>query len=56
MMHFEVLGDKIGEGSYGKVYKVRNKKTRKIYAMKEIKMMNRNEGIPPTTLREMSFL
>lgn len=32
---FEIL-DKIGEGSFGKVFKARNRKSKKIYALKKV--------------------
>ena len=44
---FEVL-DKLGEGSFGKVYKARHKTTNVIYAIKSIDKLNKNnqEGKP----------
>ena len=32
---FEIL-EKIGEGSFGKVFKARHKKSKKIYALKKV--------------------
>jgi cyclin-dependent kinase 1 len=48
--------DKIGEGTYGIVYKGRNKKTNKIVAMKNVRLENEDEGVPATTIREISML
>lgn len=52
---------KIGQGSYGAVYKVRKRTTRDIVALKRVKI-NRNtlsgvdEGIPSSSLREIAAL
>ncbi|XP_033607291.1 cyclin-dependent kinase 1 isoform X2 [Cryptotermes secundus] len=48
--------EKIGEGTYGVVYKGRNKKTGQVVAMKKIRLENEDEGIPSTALREISLL
>ncbi|KAF9764800.1 Cyclin-dependent kinase 1 [Nosema granulosis] len=48
--------EKIGEGTYGVVYKAREKKTGKIVALKKIRLENESEGIPPTTIREIILL
>uniref|UniRef100_A0A915A5Y6 Protein kinase domain-containing protein n=1 Tax=Parascaris univalens TaxID=6257 RepID=A0A915A5Y6_PARUN len=42
--------------TYGVVYKSKNKKTGQTVAMKKIRLEDENEGVPATTLREMSFL
>lgn len=47
--------EKIGEGTYGTVYKAKETKTGKIVALKKIKIEEK-EGIPPTTIREISLL
>lgn len=56
---FEKIG-KIGEGSYGVVYKVRKKATKDIVAIKRVKLnTNTNgfdEGIPSSSLREIAAL
>lgn len=47
---------KIGEGTYGKVYKAIDKKTSNTVAIKKIIFSEIQEGIPATTLREISIL
>lgn len=48
--------EKIGEGTYGVVFKGRNKKTDEIVAMKKIRLESEEEGVPSTALREISLL
>ena len=48
--------DKLGEGTYGLVYRARDLKEDKIVAIKKIKLDRNEEGIPATTLREVSLL
>uniref|UniRef100_A0AC34F2L4 Protein kinase domain-containing protein n=1 Tax=Panagrolaimus sp. ES5 TaxID=591445 RepID=A0AC34F2L4_9BILA len=48
--------DKIGEGTYGVVYKGRNLITGQVVAMKKIRLENDEEGIPSTAVREVSML
>lgn len=48
--------EKIGEGTYGVVYKGRNKVTGQIVAMKKIRLESEDEGIPSTAIREISIL
>jgi len=48
--------EKIGEGTYGVVYKGRNTKTQKIVALKKIRLESEEEGVPSTAIREISLL
>lgn len=48
--------EKIGEGTYGVVYKGRNKKTNKMVALKKIRLESEEEGVPSTAIREISLL
>lgn len=43
-------------GTYGVVFKARNKKTGQLAAIKKIRMENEDEGIPSTAIREISLL
>jgi len=50
-------GAKLGEGTYGVVFKARHIATGEIVAIKKIKFeKDDEEGVPPTTLREISLL
>lgn len=48
--------EKIGEGTYGVVYKARNKITGQLVALKKIRLENQEEGVPSTAIREISLL
>jgi len=45
--------EKIGEGTYGVVFKGRNKRTGEIVAMKKIRLESEEEGVPSTAIREI---
>ncbi|KAJ1845631.1 Cyclin-dependent kinase catalytic subunit [Coemansia sp. RSA 2708] len=48
--------DKVGEGTYGVVYKARDLQDGKIVAMKKIRLEVDDEGVPSTAIREISLL
>lgn len=48
--------EKIGEGTYGVVYKARNKETGQLVALKKIRLDLETEGVPSTAIREISLL
>jgi len=52
---FEMI-KKINEGTYGVVYKAKDKKTGEIVALKKVKMDMEREGFPISALREMNIL
>ncbi|CAL0325300.1 unnamed protein product [Lupinus luteus] len=47
---------KINEGTYGVVYKARDKKTGEVVAIKKVKMNISRDGFPLSALREMNIL
>ncbi|GIY43942.1 cyclin-dependent kinase 9 [Caerostris darwini] len=47
---------KIGQGSYGEVFKAVNQSTRQVVALKKILTENEAEGFPITALREVKIL
>lgn len=48
--------EKIGEGTYGVVYKARDKQSGLVLALKKIRLEQEEEGIPSTAIREISLL
>ncbi|CAN4123949.1 unnamed protein product [Withania somnifera] len=52
---FERL-NRIDEGTYGVVYRAKDKKTGEIVALKKVKMEKEREGFPLTSLREINIL
>jgi len=48
--------EKIGSGTYGTVYKAYDRQTGKEVAIKEIKILYEDDGVPSTALREISLL
>ena len=49
-------GQKLGEGTFGEVYIATHEKTGETAALKKIKLECEDEGVPGTTLREVSLL
>ena len=48
--------EKIGEGTYGQVYKAKDRISDTIIALKRIRLESEDEGIPSTAIREISLL
>ena len=48
--------EKIGEGTYGVVYKAKDRVTGEVVALKKIRLDAEDEGIPSTAIREISLL
>uniref|UniRef100_A0A7N0UK02 Protein kinase domain-containing protein n=1 Tax=Kalanchoe fedtschenkoi TaxID=63787 RepID=A0A7N0UK02_KALFE len=55
MEKYEKL-EKVGEGTYGKVYKAKDKASGQLVALKKTRLEMDEEGVPPTALREVSLL
>merc|ERR1719473_1251952 len=48
--------EKIGEGTYGVVYKARDRSNGVVCALKKIRLADEDEGVPSTAIREISLL
>ena len=48
--------DKIGEGTYGVVFKAKDTSSGEVYALKKIRLESEDEGIPSTAIREIALL
>ena len=47
---------KIGEGTYGVVYKAIERDTGRVIALKKIRLDDEDEGVPATAIREIALL
>mmetsp|Transcript_38349 Transcript_38349/g.28242 ORF Transcript_38349/g.28242 Transcript_38349/m.28242 type:complete len:84 (+) Transcript_38349:41-292(+) len=48
--------DKLGEGTYGVVYRCHDRETSEVVALKKIRLEHVDEGIPSTAIREIALL
>ena len=48
--------EKLGEGTYGVVYKAINQETGETVAIKKIRLEKEDDGVPSTAIREISLL
>ena len=55
MQKYEKL-EKIGEGTYGTVFKGKNKESQEIVALKRVRLDDDDEGVPSSALREICLL
>ncbi len=55
MNEYEKL-NRVGEGTYGIVYRARHIKTKKIVALKRVRMEEEKDGLPISSLREINLL
>ena len=55
MENYEKI-EKIGEGTYGVVYKARSIRDNLTVALKRIRLDQDEEGVPSTAIREISLL
>jgi len=55
---YDVLGrqEVLGEGTFGKVYKGMCRRTDVVVALKEMKCLGNDEGVPSTAIREIALL
>lgn len=55
LRRFEIV-EKLGEGAYGQVYKAVRRSTGEELALKKIRIIYEEEGVPSTAIREVSLL
>jgi serine/threonine protein kinase len=56
LARYQKIEKPVGEGTYGVVYKARDKVTGEYVALKKIRLEVEDEGVPSTALREISLL
>ena len=56
LQQYNIIGQPIGSGAYGYVYKGQCRLTGQTYALKKTKIEKFEDGIPSTTMREISIL
>jgi serine/threonine protein kinase len=54
-MQYEKI-ERVGEGTYGVVYKARDTRSNRIVALKKIRLEQEEEGVPSTAIREIALL
>ena len=52
---FDII-TQIGEGTYGQVYKARDRESGELMALKKVRLENEKEGFPITAIREIKIL
>ncbi|KAL4854142.1 Cell division control protein 2 A [Chlorella vulgaris] len=52
---YQTLG-RVGEGTYGVVFKAKDRVTQRVLALKQIRLEQEEEGVPSTAIREISLL
>ncbi|CDW60493.1 cyclin dependent kinase 5 [Trichuris trichiura] len=55
MQKYEKL-EKIGEGTYGTVFKAKNRNSHEVVALKRVRLDDDDEGVPSSALREICLL
>lgn len=55
IMQYEKI-ERVGEGTYGVVYKAKDRRTNHIVALKKIRLEQEEEGVPSTAIREVALL
>lgn len=55
MLCYQVIAQ-IGEGTYGQVYKARDKRIGQLVALKKVRLEHEKEGFPITAVREIKIL
>lgn len=51
-----IKSEKLGEGTYGVVFKAKCSNTNEVVALKKIRLEKEDDGVPSTAIREISLL